>query len=50
MTNDETIPNVRMTKNLPNAFFSTFGFRLPRRSHAKAGPSFVIRHSSFVTQ
>ena len=27
---------------------SSFGFRLPRRSYAKAGHSFVIRHSSFV--
>src|SRR5712691_1788119 len=26
---------------------SSFGFRLPRRSCAKAGHSFVLRHSSF---
>jgi hypothetical protein len=40
-TNDKTMTNVQMTKN-------RFGFRLPRRSCAKAGHSFVIRHSSFV--
>jgi hypothetical protein len=40
MTNDETIPNVRMTKNLPDAFSSSFGFR----------PSFDIRHWSLVIQ
>ena len=42
MTNDETTLMNR-TKSI-----LLFGFRLPRRSSAKAGHSFVIRHSSFV--
>jgi hypothetical protein len=42
MTNAETTLMNR-TKSI-----SLFGFRLPRRSCAKAGYSFVIRHSSFV--
>jgi outer membrane protein assembly factor BamE (lipoprotein component of BamABCDE complex) len=42
MTNDETTPMNRVKP------ISLFGFHLPRRSFAKAGHSFVIRHSSFV--
>jgi hypothetical protein len=44
MTNDETTLNVRMTKSLLSAGSSAFGFHLPRRSCAKTGHSFGIRH------
>jgi hypothetical protein len=42
MTNDENI-NVKAKRQR-----RPFGLRLPRRSCAKAGYSFVIRHSAFV--
>src|SRR5712691_12054944 len=47
MTNDETSSNAQMT-NLRGRLPSSFGFRPPRRSYAKAGYSFFIRHSTFV--
>jgi 1-acyl-sn-glycerol-3-phosphate acyltransferase len=46
MSKVEGTPNVQMTEAAENV--SSSGFGLPRRSCAKAGRSFVIRHSSFV--
>jgi hypothetical protein len=47
MTNYEISSNVQR-KNVRYGVSSSFGFGLPRRSRAKAGHSFVIRHSIFV--
>src|SRR4029077_10663215 len=47
MTNYEISSNSER-KNVRYRVSSSFGFGLPRRSCAKAGHSFVIRHSIFV--
>ena len=47
MTKLEGMTNDQMTTDCDVAS-SPFGFRLPRRSCAKADASFVIRHSCFV--
>jgi 1-acyl-sn-glycerol-3-phosphate acyltransferase len=46
MSKVEATPNVQMTEADENV--SSSGFGLPRHNCAKAGHSFVIRHSSFI--
>jgi outer membrane lipoprotein-sorting protein len=48
MTNAETSWNARMTNVRSGPFFLPFGLRMPRRSCAKAGHSFVLRPWSLV--